>query len=1264
MEVRSLPGFNQMWRLRAMSDVAERWVVNELGFYEDDSCGAADLAKDFANELDDYPPELVRDGNFSTSWADSCFACNGGSSWLAMSFSLARGLQCVRLYQAESFNFLSSIVSLESWNGSAWITESTYAELQGGAWGRYNRRWANPTSGDRWRFVLVTASPLAIADLRFFSDLACSNTLTGIPIASATSRGAALDAIDTDVTSSWVAACDPCEPGQAWLGMHLDNNTEVLCASILLASAAARQLQTPFTTGGIPASGALLQLNLELLQWGQFICVRGHVYSCLGSTRLAQAVRVELSGAELPHVFLLCDQQELFNFLQLGVLVPTEDFEGTCQAYFGTWTFEEAYRRTGRPVTIVISSNFSRKLPACVMLNHMTVPRVTVASAVAASCAAIGVMRPRGLVVKDPLTGTLAPFNVLGESFADGSFTAEVPKDYLRSCFGATRFLVSQVNPHVSSFMDAKGGVLHSLRGHFGFDLQQRARMLSEYNLLPSFFGRAMCQATKHLSQDFQENKSGLTVHPPHVGLASVKAAISNPSLRDMERYILQGQRMAWEKAHEIRIMMLLEAAVTRCLERVGNEQASSTPYCSIQPPPEPTVSHAERLLSACFRDALSQFTAAFTPTLDLNLARDCREICCIPEMDLEVQIPELNRPSTWGKNAFDGDATAESAWVAGCTAVGCDADEWIGVLLEAPLAFQCVRIYQASGSLLGAPYAEVLRVDRWDGVTWEPSRTFGTVNPLSGGAWQELILLPAEAKFSMEAMEWRLLAESSVEKHWSVSEMAFFGNVECQFELAGTISASGEASNRFASAAVDGQVDTFWWSQTSPGPAEAWLGMTFDTPQIVRCVQVVFDEDPAYRASSVQLQSRPEVEPALALLKNSPKAVLADARSMSEEKKKKSKRTSGDGEDIEKKKKKKESERDPLDWEDDKFPKMAERGVVPALIDQEKLREMQQQAKKQYISSLGPDPAKVQRTWKYHFGISALENVTQSEWEVSETGNKFDQFKNRLHGTFQYTRGYKVKPNIRKKFKRLEQVYSKEHTFSYKQMQNHFVTMDLWSAKRSFYDLANDNVYQTVGIKAAGQPQQNKGAADEDKRGFQIGNIFVQCLCSEVMRFDIALNNWQFLPKPELADNSSKKKLRLGIPTGPKKSNDTFETEPCEPPVYSWARGGMFVYKGTKESLNNEVLTIEVLKEQQGSFQSQGKALVGLRGAIDYPIAVGVVKTLTTKAKEYVQGRAGGSISMAFRSIALKPGQNDEDTIEGGRQGCHGHLAMKACQI
>ncbi|CAJ1457410.1 unnamed protein product, partial [Effrenium voratum] len=287
----------------------------------------------------------------------------------------------------------------------------------------------------------------------------------------------------------------------------------------------------------------------------------------------------------LPHRWFPHWWKELVNFLRLGVLVPTEDFEGTCEAFFGTWTFEEAFQRTKRPVTIVISSNFSRKLPACVMLNHMTTPRVTIASAVAASCAALGVMKPRGLVVKSA-DGRLEPYNVLGSSFADGSFTAEVPKDYLRSVFGATRFLVSQVNPHVSSFLEVKGGVLHSLRAFFGTDLQQRARMLSEYNLLPSFFGRAMCQATKHLSQDFQESKSGLTVHPPlrEGGLGSVKAAVTNPSFRDMERYLLSGQRMAWEKAHEIRKMMLLEAAVTRILDQLVSGP-SPEPMCPCQPP-------------------------------------------------------------------------------------------------------------------------------------------------------------------------------------------------------------------------------------------------------------------------------------------------------------------------------------------------------------------------------------------------------------------------------------------------------------------------------------------------------------------------------------------------------------------------------------------------------------------------------------------------------------------------------------------------------
>eukprot|EP00439_Symbiodinium_sp_Y106_P064301 s209_g10.t1 len=494
-----------------------------------------------------------------------------------------------------------------------------------------------------------------------------------------------------------------------------------------------------------------------------------------------------------------------------------------------------------------------------------------------------------------------------------------------------------------------------------------------------------MCQATKHLSQDFHESKSGLTVHPPHVGLASVKNAISNPTPRDMEQYILRGQRMAWEKAHEIRTMMLLEAAVARCLDCVEG-RAAHTALCKEQPPPQEP---RDEDLTVPWR----------VQEVEFHTQSNCDALA-------EGQpIASSALPTRPIENAFDGDAATDSAWVAGCPQEGCPPGQWIGLLLEAPASFQCIRIYQASGSLLGNPFSEVLRIDRWAGSFdgWEPSRTFGAVNPLSGGQWSDLIVLPAEAKFSMQSLEWRLVSESSMTRHWAVAELSFFDNVECQFPVFGTASASGEAANRFATAAFDGQVDTFWWSQEAPGRGEAWLGLSFSTPLIIRCVQAVLDSSEGFRPESLQLQSRPEVDPrsdAEGGLVMTRGVFHQDGRNHAEP---------SDAQDLENDwliwllppnspsggvggQEEKKKERDPLDWEDDKFPKMADRPVEQAQIDPSYLAKMRQEAKKQYIEALGPDPAKVQRTWKFHFGICALENVTQNEWEVfvavSETGN------------------------------------------------------------------------------------------------------------------------------------------------------------------------------------------------------------------------------------------------------------------------------------
>lgn len=284
-----------------------------------------------------------------------------------------------------------------------------------------------------------------------------------------------------------------------------------------------------------------------------------------------------------PHRWFPVWWKEVINFLRIGVLVPTNEFEETALAFFGHWTFEEAFARTRRPVSIVLSTNFSQKLPKPVMLNHMTAPQVVIASAVAASCTAMGVMMPRGLLKKDPATGELQPFDALGRSFSDGSFVGETPKDYLRSAFGATHFIVSQVNPHASAFIDLRGGLFERIRSSVGADMQKRARRLSEYHFLPSFFGKKMQNVTKHLAQDFGEDRDGITLLPPDMGLSSVKQAVSNPSVKDMERYISGGQRMAWNKGKRIRALMQMEVALSKAVFRM--EGIQSSPASRDQPP-------------------------------------------------------------------------------------------------------------------------------------------------------------------------------------------------------------------------------------------------------------------------------------------------------------------------------------------------------------------------------------------------------------------------------------------------------------------------------------------------------------------------------------------------------------------------------------------------------------------------------------------------------------------------------------------------------
>jgi predicted acylesterase/phospholipase RssA len=129
----------------------------------------------------------------------------------------------------------------------------------------------------------------------------------------------------------------------------------------------------------------------------------------------------------------------------------------------GDMTFEEAYHKTGRVFCITLSSTTKKAPP--VLLNYLSAPHVTIASAVLASAAVPGFIPPVSLQYKDKkglVRGYNARANDKGkdQTYFDGSIRQDIPVAGLAEMLNCQFFIACQCNPHVVPFFfNAKGGV-------------------------------------------------------------------------------------------------------------------------------------------------------------------------------------------------------------------------------------------------------------------------------------------------------------------------------------------------------------------------------------------------------------------------------------------------------------------------------------------------------------------------------------------------------------------------------------------------------------------------------------------------------------------------------------------------------------------------------------------------------------------------------------------------------------------------------------
>jgi len=266
----------------------------------------------------------------------------------------------------------------------------------------------------------------------------------------------------------------------------------------------------------------------------------------------------------------------LSHWLKHRILIDGEYFHRTCEHYWGSTTFAEAFARTGKHVCITVSASRAQSDAAQrLLLNHISTPNVTLASAVSASCALPGVMKPAKLKTKNS-RGIIEDFEVDGVEWIDGSVQADLPFERISTLFNVSNFVVCQTNFHVVPFLNQEQISKSSYRKLFRtieWDIRSRALKLSGLGLFPKVFGQ-------DISKIFKQKYHGtLTLVPRFTTMQTFGLhVLVNPTVEHMEHYLHYGELAAWPYLRVIRYMLRLEISLDEGVERLKSRLQDLSP--------------------------------------------------------------------------------------------------------------------------------------------------------------------------------------------------------------------------------------------------------------------------------------------------------------------------------------------------------------------------------------------------------------------------------------------------------------------------------------------------------------------------------------------------------------------------------------------------------------------------------------------------------------------------------------------------------------
>ena len=260
-------------------------------------------------------------------------------------------------------------------------------------------------------------------------------------------------------------------------------------------------------------------------------------------------------------------------------LLDSRNLENALIELFDVTTFEEAYQKTGRHMTVTVSPadlhQFSR------LLNAKTSPNAIITQAVRASCAIPIVFTPVQLKAKSQ-TGEIIPY-IPNRRFADGSIVADLPFARLARLYGVNHSIVSQTNPISVLFL------ARDQRDHtdlLGLTWRHAANIV-KINSIYAFDVIESAISNKTIKLGIHKIRSiidqiyvGDINILPSASLANLAHIVANPSEKSIAELIHNGERATWPQLDLIKRNTMISKTLRKYLKLLKEkDRRQSLPY-------------------------------------------------------------------------------------------------------------------------------------------------------------------------------------------------------------------------------------------------------------------------------------------------------------------------------------------------------------------------------------------------------------------------------------------------------------------------------------------------------------------------------------------------------------------------------------------------------------------------------------------------------------------------------------------------------------